>query len=87
MEITFTLNGERVALTDKQIEAAVRNVEPEPLRSHAVEIHGRLYPIKQPFALALQLDRLDFTTNQARTHLRRLGFPVSRVDGRTGSQA
>ena len=80
MEITFTLNGEKVTLSTTQIETAIAGVEPEPLRTHAVEINGRLYPIKQPFALALGLDRLDFTTHQARTQLRRLGLPVSRVD-------
>jgi hypothetical protein len=81
VEITFTLNGRPMRLSNDQVERAIQGVDPEPLREHAVEIQGRLYPMKQPFALATGLDRLDFTTNQARTQLKRLGYRVLRVGG------
>lgn len=79
MSVTFRVNGMQMTLTTDQVRRAVRGVDPEPLRTHAVDIDGRRFPMKQPFALATGLDRLDFTTNQARTQLMRLGFPVVRV--------
>lgn len=81
MEIEFTLNGRPMRLTTEEVLSAVQGVDPEPARAHIVEIQGRRFPPKQPFALATGLDRLDFTTNQARTQLRRLGFKVERVEG------
>ncbi len=83
VEITFRLNGTPLSLSSSAVEQAVAGVEPEPIREHAVIISGRTFPMKQPFALATGLDRLDFTTNQARTQLRRLGFEVVRVGSRT----
>lgn len=79
MKIDFRLNGRQMSLDDAGVEAQVRGHEPEPVRQHAVEINGQLFPMKQAFALATGLDRLDFTTNQARTQLRRLGFRVVRI--------
>lgn len=79
MEVTFTLNGRAMRLSSGAVERAVSGVEPEPIRTHLVEINGVQYPPKQPFALATGLDRLDFTTNQARTQLRRLGYRVDRI--------
>jgi hypothetical protein len=79
MEISFRLGGRYMSLSDDQVRRAIGNTSPEPVRLHAVEIDGHLYPTKQLFALATGLDRLDFTTNQARTQLRRLGFTVLRV--------
>ena len=78
-KIAFKINGQSFTLSPAEVVRAVRNVDPEPLREHAVSVEGRLYPAKQPFALATGLDRLDFTTNQARRQLLRLGFALSRV--------
>lgn len=80
MDVAFTLNGRPMRLTRAEVESAVSGIEAEPIRTHAVEIDGRLFPPKQPFALATGIDRLDFTTNQARTQLRRLGFRVERME-------
>jgi 5-methylcytosine-specific restriction protein B len=79
MEVTFVLNGQARTLSRAQVEAAARRVAPEPVRLHAVEVLGRMYPAKQIFAEATGLDRLDFTTLQARTQLIRLGFNVVRA--------
>ena len=39
-------------------------------------MNGRRFPLKQVLALVTGLDRADFTTHQARSILRRLGFGV-----------
>jgi len=59
----------------------MRNVEPEPVRSHAVVVVGKRYPVKQVFAYSTGLDRLDFTSAVARRHLDRLGFELVRATG------
>ena len=77
--ITFKINGVTLALSAQEVRTRLSAAEPEPLREHAVQVDGTLYPAKQAFALATGLDRLDFTTNQARAQLRKLGFPLIRV--------
>jgi hypothetical protein len=42
-------------------------------------INGRRWPPKQVLALVTGLDRVDFTTHQARRALTRLGFPAARA--------
>jgi hypothetical protein len=75
----FTLGGRRMRLSRSEVERALRHVEPEAIRSHAVKVNGTLYPMKQAFARATGIDVADFTTHQARRQLKALGFPVSRV--------
>jgi hypothetical protein len=65
------------SLSREQVESALQNKTPEPGRRHFVTVHGRRYPVKQALASALGLSRLDFTTQEARDKLTRLGFPVS----------
>jgi hypothetical protein len=77
--IEFKLNGRQMSLSDAEVNACISGHDPEPVRQHAVEINGQLFPMKQAFALATGLDRLDFTTNQARTQLKRLGYRVVRI--------
>lgn len=73
----------RVAGTDFELEAAdveraVADLDPEPIREHYVTVGRRRYPPKQVLAAMTGLDRADFTTHQARSILRRLGFGVHR---------
>lgn len=75
----FRLGGQDVDVTPEAVLGALRDVPPETIRSHAVRIDGRLYPAKQAVAAATGLDRLDFTTVNARRVLQRLGFEVLRV--------
>jgi len=82
-KITFTHGGKLYVLTNGQVVQAVLGVSPEPIRAHWVDIGGVRYPVKQAFAKATKFDRLDFATNQARNHLRRLGFVVGRIDDQT----
>ncbi len=78
-EIEFLVNGAHLRLTREGVERAMEGVTPEPVQRHGVEILGVRYPVKQAFALATSLDRLDFTSAIARRNLDKLGFPVFRT--------
>jgi hypothetical protein len=70
--------GRPFSLRRRDVERALRNVEPEPIASHFVVVGGRRYPPKQAIGAVTGLDRADFTTHQARRTLVRLGFPAGR---------
>lgn len=78
--IEFTVNGTQLSLSRSGVEDALAGVTPEPIRSHSVVVSGRAYPVKQAFATATGLDRLDFTSATARRNLDRLGFDLHRVE-------
>ena len=80
-KITFTVNGDQMSLSRRDVTDALKGVVPEPIRSHAVSVGGTSYPVKQAFAAATGLDRLDFTSATARRNLDRLGFELRRADG------
>ncbi len=77
--LTFVVNGKTVRLTRAAVEDTARNLEPEPIHSHAVVVSGKTFPVKQLFSAATGLDRLDFNSSIARRQLTRLGFEVLRV--------
>jgi hypothetical protein len=70
--------GQDFDLTVSLIVQSVEGIDPEPIHEHYAVVAGRRYPPKQVLALALGLDRADFTTHQARAVLRRVGFGVYR---------
>jgi len=72
----FVLNGESFSLVRSQVEVALADVAPEPLREHGVRVGGVVYPVKQAFALATGIPRTDFQSQTARRLLARLGFEV-----------
>ncbi len=76
--MTTRVAGEDFELDAVSVERAVAGVDPEPIREHYVVIGRRRYPPKQVLATVTGLDRGDFTTHQARSILRRLGFGVHR---------
>lgn len=76
---SVTIAGQRVDLSSRALVAAMERAEPEKLRDHFVVVEGQRYPPKQVIAAVTGIDRNDFTTNQARSILRRLGFIVGRV--------
>ena len=78
--VSFLLNGVQMTLDETRVRAAMEGAEPEAIRAHVVEVDGNTFPVKQVFSAATGLDRLDFTTNQARTVLKRLGFNVARIE-------
>lgn len=77
--LVFTLRGKGYQLDRNDVIKAMRGVEPEPVRTHAVKIGGRAYPPKQVLAEVLKVDRLDVTTADARSILKRLGFELERL--------
>lgn len=81
MELTFTINGRSYHLTSEQVLAKAATQDPEPVRSLAVRLHGRLYPVKQALAMTTGIDRADFQSITARSVLQRLGFEVVRLPG------
>lgn len=62
MSYAFTVAGRRFMLEREQVEAAVADKLPEPLREHFVVVGGRRYPPKQVLEAATGVDRADFTT-------------------------
>ena len=75
----FRVGGHRVQLSAAQVVKKLRGFEPGPIQSHAVDVAGITYPVKEAFAAATGLDVLDFNTNQARSIFKKLGFKVSRI--------
>lgn len=70
----FIVDGKRYTATKQGVEARMRGVEPGRIYQQTVEVNGVRYPVKQVFRVATGLDF--FTTNQARSVLRRLGFVI-----------
>lgn len=79
---TARVAGQDFDLAADEIERAVTGVDPEPIQEHFAVVAGRRYPPKQVLAIATGLDRADFTTHQARSVLRRIGFGVYRLNSR-----
>ena len=61
-------------MTKEQVEKVMKGVSPEEIREHCVEIGGVLFPVKQVLSVALRLQKLDFTSMDARNILSRIGF-------------
>ena len=76
--LTFTVGGQRIELSRDDVVGALRGREPTEVRTHAVEVGGVVFPVKQALALVTGLDLLDFTTNEARRVFKALGFRVVR---------
>lgn len=70
--------GEDFELDAGGVEQELAEIDPEPIKEHYVVVGARRYPPKQVVAAVTGLDRADFTTHQARSILRRLGFGVHR---------
>ena len=71
------VSGHVVRLTREQVIEALRGVEPVRVQTHAVEIEGVWYPVRQAFAVATGIDRMDTDTVQCRRAFRTLGFRCS----------
>lgn len=80
-EVRFTLNGEPYVLRHDEVVGAMRGVAPERVQTHAVEVGGTVYPVKQVFEAATGCDRADFISHTARRHLKALGFRLFRQAG------
>lgn len=78
MSYAFTVAGRKFSLDREQVEAAVADKLPEPLREHFVVINALRWPPKQVLEAVTGVDRADFTTHQARRILSRLGLIAGR---------
>jgi len=76
MESRFTVNGRRLVAMREQVETALRDVPPDRVCVHAVEIGGKLYPVRQALAVACGLNRMDCFPQVASRVFRQLGFKV-----------
>ena len=74
----FRVSGRHLSLDHNQVVDRLQGVTPRTVHLHSVIIDGKEFPIKQAFAVASGMDLLDFTTDQARRVLVRLGFVVQR---------
>jgi hypothetical protein len=77
METRFTVNGRRIVATTEQVETALRDVEPQKVRVHSVEIGGKVYPVRQALAVAFGLNISECFPHVASRVFRQLGFKVS----------
>jgi hypothetical protein len=75
---TVVIANRPFALRASQVERAMRDVLPEPLKDHFVVVCQRRYPPKQVLGQITGLDRADFTTHHARRILTGLGFAAGR---------
>jgi hypothetical protein len=78
---TVRVAGAEFTLGADKVERRLAKADPEPIHLHYAVVNGRRFPPKQVLALITGLDRADFTTHQARSILRRLGFGVYRRQG------
>ena len=70
----FTVGGRPLDLAAEQVSRAMKQVEPEAIREHLVEMNGTVYPPKQVLAVVTGWARTTFTTMEAERVLMRLGF-------------
>jgi hypothetical protein len=75
-QIDFQLGGKRYQLTAQDVMTCMAHAVPEPVQTWAVDIQGRLFPVKQVLATVTGVDRNEFISHRARDLLRRLGFHV-----------
>jgi hypothetical protein len=85
--VRFILRGEELELNSEDVEGAAQGCGPEVIRKHYVEVDGKRFPPKQLLECVLKVkgykntefNRLDFTTIDARSILKRLGFRCGEV--------
>ena len=77
--VRVQIAGRHFELHQAEVSQLVGRLEPAEIRDHFVEIRGRRYPVKQALGAATGLDPSDFTSQHARSALRRLGLPVGRL--------
>jgi hypothetical protein len=77
----FVLNGRSHSLGAATVRARASRVEPEPIRTHWVEIDGRRFPPKQAFRVATGLHKEPFISHFAIRLFQRLGFQTSEIPG------
>jgi hypothetical protein len=77
--------GQTFTLRQPDVQRAICRAEPGEIRDHFVEVGDRRYPVKQALAIATGLDPSDFTSQHARSVLRRLGLRLGRLSAHPGA--
>src|SRR5687768_1003874 len=78
----FILLGKEYDLVPEDVQRRMTEQQPEAIRNHYVTVNGRLYPPKQVLEAVTGLSRASFTTQNAHSVLRRLGFELGQIDGK-----
>lgn len=74
----FRIARRPFTLRSEDVEHAMRDVLPEPVKDHFVVVGDGRFPPKQVLGRVTGLDRAEFTTHHARRVLTRLGFAAGR---------
>jgi len=78
------VGGRVLEITADEVVREMRNVAPEPIREHLVEVASALFPPKQVLAQVTGWDRQSFTTMEAVRVLTRIGLVCRRATARPG---
>jgi hypothetical protein len=70
----FYVGEHDVELDKESVEAAVDGLEPEPIRTHHVDVDGRRYPPEQVLAQVTGIDRSEIDPYHAEWVMFQLGF-------------
>jgi transcriptional regulator with XRE-family HTH domain len=79
--------GHTFTLRQPDVQRAIGRAEPGEIRDHFVEVGDRRYPVKQALAIATGLDPSEFTSQHARSVLRRLGLRLGRLSAHPSAYA
>ena len=82
--VNFRFGGQAQRITRAEIVRAAKKIEGGRVRKWAVEVEGRLLPLKEVFAEATGFKLIEFHTQRAQNVLTRLGFRVVDTDERSG---
>lgn len=72
----FVLRGKSFIIDREDVKKAVRGLDPEAIRKYSVEIGNVEYPIKQVVAKITGYPPAAFTTQDAYSILKKLGFKI-----------
>jgi len=75
----FILREKAYELSKEQVESKMRNIKPEVARKYFVRVNGVAYPIKQVLSIVTGANRIEFTSMDAASILRRLGFELKNM--------
>jgi hypothetical protein len=70
----FVLGGARYEVTPAQFEERLKKIDSEPIHKYWVEIGGKRFPVKQAVGIGLGAERATFSSSQAISILRKLGY-------------
>ena len=78
--VVVTIRGRRIRISANEVRFRLNGTRPERHYRWVVYVDDAMFPVKQAFAVATGLRRLDFITSDAVRAFERLGFIVRRFD-------